>query len=75
MVVKKNQIEITKLKNATKKTFLDRFNNRTEMTEDINNKLEDRSIESTQSEWQKIDWEKWQSQSCMGTIAKDKTFI
>lgn len=32
-----------------KKTFLDRFSNRTEMIEDRNNELEDRSIEFTQS--------------------------
>lgn len=59
-------MEITKLKKVIKKYLLDRLNSRTEMTEDRHNEPEDRSIEFTQSKQQKIDWEKLQSQSCVG---------
>ena len=44
-------MEIIKLKNTTtgKKNMLDGFNSKTEMTEDRNDELENRSIEFTQS--------------------------
>ena len=49
VVIKVNQMEITKLKKVIKKYLLDRLNSRTEMTEDRHNEPEDRSIEFTQS--------------------------
>lgn len=48
------------------------------MTEDRLNELEDRSMESAQSEKQKIDWEKKkkkQTSRMCGTVIKDPTFV
>lgn len=47
-----------KSKVITVELLLPQLNSRVEMTEDRLNELEDRSMESAQSEKQKIDWEK-----------------
>lgn len=50
-----------KSKVITVELLLPQLNSRVEMTEDRLNELEDRSMESAQSEKQKIDWEKKKS--------------
>lgn len=66
-----------KSKVITVELLLPQLNSRVEMTEDRLNELEDRSMESAQSEKQKIDWEKKKKQTSRmcGTVIKDPTFV